>query len=290
MLVARSLSCSIRDVQCTTQAHMLHARTDLGDCGVIGSRFQRIVFCQKNLHIVYTPSMLAHERSSPPSSLSSSSSTSSTSQVTLPINKHCDDPQNEEHGSVAKTTSSTGYEPKVIDNFDYSETYTAIFQNESVDVDTEPSELDDELIRKALSSPLFTQEREESANLRQTYHFHEERLLPAQSFFTRTSTGRPVYEPSSDLSQKRKSNRDLENEQIRIPLERQKEQILAEVRSETQKHELRADSDRRSIQELTGIVDSQRMEIDHALAGDEQSRRDQLLLQEENVRTKSGSS
>ena len=44
----------------------------------------------------------------PPSSLSSLSSTS-TSQVTLPIKKHCADPQNEEYGSVAKTTSSTGY-------------------------------------------------------------------------------------------------------------------------------------------------------------------------------------
>ena len=44
-------------------------------------------------------------------------------------------------------------------------------------------ELDDELIRKELSSPLFTQEREEPANLRQTDHSHEESLLPAQSFF-----------------------------------------------------------------------------------------------------------
>ena len=105
--------------------------------------------------------------------------------------------------------------------------------------------------------------------------------MPAQSFFTRTSTGRPVYEPSSDLSQKRKSSRDSENERIRILLERQKEQILAEVRSEIQKHELQAESDKRSIQELTGIIDSQRMEIDHTLTGCEQSRRDQLLLQEE---------
>ena len=172
----------------------------------------------------------------------------------------------------------------MIDNFDCSETHTAVFQDESVDVDTEPSyscdaELDDELIRKALSSPLFTQEREESANLRQTYHSHEESLLPAQSFFTRTSTGRPVYEPSS--CQKRKSSREMENETIRILLERRKEQILAEVRSEIQKHELQADSDRRSIQELTGIIDSQRIEIDHTITGCEQSRRDQLLLQEE---------
>ena len=74
---------------------------------------------------------------------------------------------------MADTTSSTSYEPNVIDNFDYSETHTATFQNDSVDINTEPSylfdaELDDELIRKALSSPLFTRERKESANLRQT--------------------------------------------------------------------------------------------------------------------------
>ena len=82
----------------------------------------------------------------------------------------------------------TGYEPNQLDNFDYSETYTAIFQDESVDIDTEPSyscdaEVDGEHIGKALSSPLFIQEREEPANLRQTYHSHEESLLPAQSFF-----------------------------------------------------------------------------------------------------------
>ena len=60
-----------------------------------------------------------------------------------------------------------------------------------------------------------------------------------------------------------------------------KEQILAEVRTEIQKHEFPADSDRRSIQELNGIIESQQREIDHALAGDEQLRRDQLLLQEQ---------
>ena len=38
-----------------------------------------------------------------------------------------------------------------------------------------------------------------------------------------------------------------------------------------------ADSDKRSIQELSGIIESQRREIDHVLAGDEQLRRDQLL-------------
>ena len=145
-------------------------------------------------------------------------------------------PQNEEYCPVAIYNPLTGYEPHQLDNFDYSEAFAAIFQDGSVDIDTELSyscdaELDDELIGKAKSSPLFNQEREEPANLRQTYHSHEESLLPAQSFFTRTSTGRPVYEPSSNLSQERKSSRDSENERIRILLERQKEQILAEVRS-----------------------------------------------------------
>ena len=185
-----------------------------------GSRFQGCVARTKQVplpcHPCFAPAHSSCSHSTPLTLTSSSSIPSSrtTSQVTLPINKHCDDPQNHEYGSVAKTTSSTGLEPIVIDNFDYSETCTAMFQNDSVDVDTEPSysfdaELDDELIRKALSSPLFTHEREESANLRQTYHSHEESLLPSPSFFTQTSTLKPVYEPSSNLFQKRKSSRDL---------------------------------------------------------------------------------
>ena len=188
--------------------HVLHSRIDRDAC-VIGSR------------IVLSPYHACLHMSVPPSSLSSSSSTSSTSQVTLPINKHCDDPHNEECGFVI-FTSSTGSEPNVMDNCNYSETQTAIFQNESVDIDTEPpyscdAEFDDELIGKTLSSPLFIQEREEPANLRQTSHSHEESLLPAQFFFTRTSTVRPVYELSSS-QKKRKSSREMENEGIRILL------------------------------------------------------------------------
>ena len=54
-----------------------------------------------------------------------------------------------------------------------------IFQEESGDKETEPSylwyaELDDETIGKALSSPLFIQEREEPVNRRQTYDSFEE--------------------------------------------------------------------------------------------------------------------
>ena len=70
----------------------------------------------------------------------------------------------------------------------------------------------------------------------------------------------------------------MENETIRILLERQKEQILADCGAEMQKHEFQADSERRSIQELNGIIESQRRKNDHTLAVDEQLRRDQQLL------------
>ena len=71
--------------------------------------------------------------------------------------------QEEESGSLAETTSSTGYEPNVIDNFDYAETTEIFLQEQSSD--TMPSflhdaELGDETIGKALSSPLFIQEGE----------------------------------------------------------------------------------------------------------------------------------
>ena len=82
-------------------------------------------------------------------------------------------PHNEKYCPTAMHNPLTGYEPELIDNFDYSETSVMIFQVESGDIDTEPSyscdaELDDEVIGKVLSSTLFIQEREEPANLRQS--------------------------------------------------------------------------------------------------------------------------
>ena len=76
-------------------------------------------------------------------------------------------------------------------------------------------------------------------------------------------------------------SRDSENEQIRILFERQKEQILADCRAEIQTHEFQANYDRRSIQKLNGITESQRSEINRDLEGDEQLRRDQQLLHEQ---------
>ena len=134
--------------------------------------------------------------------------------------------QNEEYCPVAIHNPLTGYEPNQLDNFDYSETSAAIFQNESVDIDT---------------SVLFS-------------HVHVR--------------GDPC---TNQVQICLKNGNQVATWKTRF----------AEVRSEIQKHELQAQSDRRSIQELTGISDSQRMEFDHTITGCEQSRRDHLRLQEE---------
>ena len=64
-------------------------------------------------------------------------------------------------------------------------------------------------------------------------------------------------------------------------LKDKKSKFSVEVRTEIQKHEFQAESDGRRIQEFSGIIDSQRREVDHTIASDEQSRRDQLPLQEQ---------
>ena len=53
-------------------------------------------------------------------------------------------------------------------------------------------------------------------------------------------------------SSRENPSNDSENEQIRFLFERQKEQIFVDCRAEIQKHEFQADSERRSIQELSG--------------------------------------
>ena len=108
------------------------------------------------------------------------------------------------------------------------------------------------------------------------YHSYEEKLLPAQSFFAHSRKVRPVHELCSC---RQEPSRKMENETIRILLERQ-EQIFADFRAEIQKHEFQANYDRRSIRKLNGVIESQRGEINRALEGDEPLRRYQQLLHE----------
>ena len=60
-----------------------------------------------------------------------------------------------------------------------------------------------------------------------------------------------------------------------------KEQTLADYRAEIQKHEFQADRDRRNVQKLNEVIESQRGEICRAHQGDEQHRRHQQLLNEQ---------
>ena len=62
--------------------------------------------------------------------------------------------------------------------------------------------------QSALSSPLFTQEREEPADRRQAYHSFEESLLPTQSFSVcHSRSGRPFYEFGSRSSSVREKSK-----------------------------------------------------------------------------------
>ena len=90
---------------------------------------------------------------------------------------------------------------------------------------------------------------------------------------------RPVNEFGSLMSSVRENPcREQKNEQIKILLEQQKEQILADCRAEIQKHEFQADYDRRSIPKLNGVIESHEGEINRALEGDQQFRRHEQLL------------
>ena len=93
-------------------------------------------------------------------------------------------PANEELGTMAENNPLTGYEPNFIDNNHISET-TDIFMQESSS-DGRPSnlhdlEFDDYTIGRALSSPLFIQEREDPASRRQACHSLDESLLSSQA-------------------------------------------------------------------------------------------------------------
>ena len=106
---------------------------------------------------------------------------------------------------------------------------------------------------------------------------------PSQSSSVGHRTGRPVVEQfdSQIPNVRENSRRGSENEQIRILLERQREQILADCQAEIQINEFQADYDRRSNQKLNEVFESQRGEIYRAHQGDEQLRRDQQLLHEQ---------
>ena len=116
------------------------------------------------------------------------------------------------------------------------------------------------------------------------YHSPDEGLSSRQSSSVgHVRTGRPVADQfDSRISNVRENpRRGSENEHFRILLERHREQILADTRAEIQKHEFQADYDRRRIQNLNEVIESQRGEIYRGHQGDEHRRRGQQLLHEQ---------
>ena len=192
-------------------------------------------------------------------------------------------PANKDLGTLAEYDPLTGYEPNDYHISETTEPYIQESSGENGSLNSHDLEYDDYTFGMALSSPLFTQEREDAASRRREYHSHDEGLSSSQSSSVRHRTGRPVVELFNSLISNVRENphRSSENEQIRILLERRREQILADCHSEIQKHEFQADYDRRSIQKLSEMIESRRGEIHRVHQGDEQLRRDQQLLHEQ---------
>ena len=188
---------------------------------------------------------------------------------------------NEDLGTLAEYDPLTGYEPNDYHTSEATEPYIQESSGENGPLND--LEYDDVTIGIALSSPLFTQEREDDASRRRAYHSQDEGLSSSQSSSVGHRTGRPVVAQfDSQIPNVRENPRhSSESEQIRILLERQREQILADCQAEIRKHEFQADYDRRSIQKLNEMIESQKGEIYRAHQGDERLRRDQQLLHEQ---------
>ena len=132
--------------------------------------------------------------------------------------------------------TDTSDESEVISSLIQGSNLKTVYDLGNNDAESPDAEIDDEHIRHAFALPLFSQEAEAEASLQQTYHSNEEGLFKdAQSILT--STGQPI----AWLTQKRKSSQELDDDQIRIILEAQKEQLLAEAKSDILRHEYNAD-------------------------------------------------
>ena len=163
---------------------------------------------------------------------------------------------NEDLGTLAEYDPLTDYEPKDCHISETTELYIQESSCESRSLNSHDLEYDDYTIGRALSSPLFTQEREDAASRGRAYHSQDEGLSSSQSSsVSHDRTERPVVTPfESQIPNVREiPSHSSESEQIRILLERQREQILADCQAEIRKHEFQADYDRRSIQKLNEI-------------------------------------
>ena len=162
---------------------------------------------------------------------------------------------NEESDSLVNNAPLTGYEPNFFDDYHFSETTEIFIQESSSDTGRRTR-----MTRRSVTTPSAERSLHHCSLRSEKNQRAVDKLitllkkvsLSSQSLSVgHVRTVRPVDECGSLISNVRENPcRDSENEQIRILLERQKEQILADCRAEIQKHEFQADYDRRSIQKI----------------------------------------
>ena len=104
---------------------------------------------------------------------------------------------NEDLGTLAENDPLTGYEPNDVHISETAEIFIQESSDENRSLNSHDLEFDDYTICVALSSPLFTQEREDAASRRQAYHSPDEGLSSSQSSSVgHVRTGRPVADNS----------------------------------------------------------------------------------------------
>ena len=101
-------------------------------------------------------------------------------------------PVNEDLGTLAEYDPLTRYEPNDYHISEATEPYIQESSGENGSLND--LEYDDVTIGMVLSSPLFTQEREEDASRRRAYHSQDEGLSSSQSSSVGKRTVRPVVE------------------------------------------------------------------------------------------------
>ena len=206
----------------------------------------------------FHPTSSFHHSLSISCSPSCTSSTSLRTVVTLRI------PPKRRWSRYDDSYLPTGYEPK---NYDLMETYVESL-TESL---TQPPFSEQRFLEDVDYDDTALEEMLHNAHRVHVYHSQREGLSVGQSSSSvseRTErpvverTGRPVVASGQELN--------VEHAQIRTLLDRQKEQILAECQAEI-------DYDRRSVQQLSDIIESQQEEL-HCVQAEELQRRDQQLL------------
>ena len=162
--------------------------------------------------------------------------------------------------------------------------------------------MDDEQIRALLASPRYLLEREAFAERTQIYHSEREGLLSSSSqSLNFVSTGKPVAwlshqsrlaqdelseraQPADVLRRNESVFRDANPANVaKSPLERNRDHLLNQARSELMKQEYKVESLSNCINELQQQAYAQRLDLENAQNGFVESQQEQVRLQEEVV-------